>query len=92
MQPILVSVFSLTIYRAICLHLWLEETLQFFFSLLPSTPSYISELKVSVYITTCVPFVLRHSILLMKIRVKISRPVNGFHRDEVWILEQLGVD
>lgn len=84
--------FLLAIYRAICLQLWFEGTLQFFFSLLLSVLSYISELKMSVYITTCVHFALRHSILLMKMPVKTSRWINCFHRDEVWILEQLGVD
>lgn len=66
--------FLLAIYRAICLQLWLGETLQFFFPLLLSAPSYISELKVSVCITTCIPFALRHSIFAVEnSRWKVTR-------------------
>jgi len=57
-----------------------------------TSPSYIPELKVSGHITTCVPFALRYSILLMRIRVENSRVIYGVYRDEVWILEQLFVD
>ena len=66
--------FLLAIYRAICLQSWLEETLQFFFSLLLSAPSYISEMKVFVCITSFVLFALRHNIFTDEnLRWKVTR-------------------